>query len=76
MQKPWCVNYANTDINLKIIKNGIKQQRMIIKELFDEQVGDYCIARNSIKCLFFWPHTQELSTALKLFYLDQGDLGE
>jgi len=26
---------------------------MIIKELFEGQVGDYCIARNTIKCLLF-----------------------
>ena len=25
---------------------------MIIKELFEGPVGDYCIARNTIKCLF------------------------
>ena len=25
---------------------------MIIKELFEGLVGDYCIARNTIKCLF------------------------
>jgi len=25
---------------------------MIIKELFEEPVGDYCIADNTIKCLF------------------------
>jgi len=27
---------------------------MIIKELFEGPVGDYCIARNTIKCLFDW----------------------
>jgi len=26
---------------------------MINKELFEGPVGDYCIARNTIKCLFF-----------------------
>jgi len=26
---------------------------MIIKELFEGPVGDYCIARNTIKWLFF-----------------------
>jgi len=26
---------------------------MIIKELFEGPVGDYCIARNTIKCLFY-----------------------
>jgi len=29
-----------------------KQELMIIKELFEGPVGDYCIARNTIKCLF------------------------
>ena len=28
-----------------------KQKLMIIKELFEGPVGDYCIARNTIKCL-------------------------
>jgi len=28
---------------------------MIIKELFDGPVGDYCIARNTVKCLFSLP---------------------
>jgi len=28
---------------------------MIIKELFEGLVGDYCIARNTIKCLFIQP---------------------
>jgi len=27
---------------------------MIIKELFEGPVGDYCTARNTIKCLFFF----------------------
>jgi len=26
---------------------------MINKELFEGPVGDYCIARNTIKCLFY-----------------------
>ena len=34
------------------IVNGKKQELMIIKELFEGPVGDYCIARNTIKCLF------------------------
>jgi len=46
-------NYTNTDFNLKLIKNGNKQERMIIKELFEGPVGDYCIACNIIKCLLF-----------------------
>ena len=41
----------STDFNLKLIINGNKQERMIIKELFEGPVGDYCIARNTIKCL-------------------------
>jgi len=32
--------------------NGKKQELMIIKELFEGPVGDYCIARNTIKYLF------------------------
>jgi len=30
------------------IVNGKKQELMIIKELFEGQVGDYCIARNTL----------------------------
>ena len=45
-------NYTNTDFNLKIIINGNKQERMIIKERFEGPEGDYCIARNTVKCLF------------------------
>jgi len=33
------------------IINSKKQELMIIKELFEGPVGDYCIARNTIKCL-------------------------
>jgi len=36
----------------ELIINGNKQELMIIKELFEGPVGDYCIARNTIKCLF------------------------
>jgi len=36
----------------KIIINGKIQGLMMIKELFEGPVGDYCIARNTIKCLF------------------------
>ena len=32
--------------------SGKKQELMIIKELFEGPVGDYCIARITIKCLF------------------------
>jgi len=35
------------------IINGKKQELMIIKELFKRPVEDYCIARNTIKCLLF-----------------------
>ena len=34
--------------------NGKKQELMIIKELFEALVGDYCIARNTIKCLLIY----------------------
>ena len=37
---------------VELIINGNKQELMIIKELFEGPVGDYCSARNSIKCLF------------------------
>ena len=33
------------------IINGKKQELVIIKELFEGPEGDYCIARNTIKCL-------------------------
>jgi len=36
----------------ELIINSNKQELMIIKELFEGPVGDYCIARNTIKCLF------------------------
>jgi len=39
-------------LKVKLIINGNKQELMIIKELFEGPVGDYCIARNTIKCLF------------------------
>jgi len=34
------------------IINGKKQELMIFKELFEGPVGDYCIASNTMKCLF------------------------
>jgi len=40
-------------MKVDLIINDNKQELMIIKELFEGQVGDYCIARNTIKCLFF-----------------------
>jgi hypothetical protein len=52
---------------------------MTIKELFEGPVGDYCIARNTIKCLFIVAFLTYLEDALassvweklllKLFYL-------
>jgi len=39
-------------LKVELIINGNKQKLMIIKELFMGPVGDYCIARNTIKCLF------------------------
>ena len=32
-------NYTSTDLNMKLIINGNKQERMIIKELFEGPVG-------------------------------------
>jgi len=37
---------------LKFIINSNTQECMTIEELFEGPVGDYCIARNTIKCLF------------------------
>ena len=36
----------------ELIINGNKQELMIIKGLFEGPVGENCIARNTIKCLF------------------------
>ena len=38
-------------MKVDLIINDNKQELMIIKELFEGPVGDYCIARNTIKCL-------------------------
>jgi len=38
-------------LKVELITNGNKQELMIVKELFEGPVGDYCIARNTIKCL-------------------------
>jgi hypothetical protein len=46
----WSI-FSNTDFILKFIINGNTQECMTIKELFEGPVGDYCIARNTIKCL-------------------------
>ena len=40
-------------MKVDLIINDNKQELMIIKELFEGPVGDYCIARNTIKCLFY-----------------------
>ena len=40
-------------LKVELIINDNKQELMIIKELFEGPVGDYCIARNTIKCLLF-----------------------
>ena len=39
-------------LKVELIINGNKQELMIIKEHFEGPVGDYGIARNTIKCLF------------------------
>jgi len=39
-------------LKMYLIKNGNQQLPMIIKELFEGPVGDYCIVRNTINCLF------------------------
>ena len=38
-------------LKVELIINSNKQELMIIKELFEGPVGDYCIAHNTIKCL-------------------------
>ena len=38
-------------LKVKLIINGNKQELMIIQELFEGPEGDYCNARNTIKCL-------------------------
>jgi len=37
-------------MKVELILNGNKQDLMIITELFEGAVGDYSIARNTIKC--------------------------
>ena len=54
-------------LKVELIINGNKHKLMIIKELFEGLVWDYCIACNTIKCLlnFVWDITlrlQEVST--------------
>ena len=44
-------------LKVKIIINGNKQKHMTIEELFEGLVGDYCIARNTIKCLLDFDQT-------------------
>ena len=39
-------------MKVDLIINNNKQELMIIEELFKGPVGDYCIARNTIKCLY------------------------
>ena len=41
-------------MKVDLIINDNKQELMIIKELFEGPVADYCIARNTIKCLLFY----------------------
>ena len=38
---------------------------MIIKELFEGPVGDYCIARNTIKCLLFLSQILDIEGVLR-----------
>jgi len=38
-------------MKVDLIINDNKQELMIIKELFEGPVGNYYIARNTIKCL-------------------------
>jgi len=40
-------------LKVELVINGSKQKRVIIKELFEGLVWDYCIARNTIKYLLY-----------------------
>ena len=40
-------------LKVELIIHGNKQELMIIEERFEGPVGDYCIVRNTIKCLLF-----------------------
>ena len=51
--------------NVEFIINGYKQNLMIIKKLFEGPVGDYCIARNTIKCLLNKLYHLKLEVFLK-----------
>ena len=42
---------------------------MINKELFEGPVGDYCIARNTIKCLFSGQNFQSEDITKKTYFL-------
>jgi len=39
-------------LKVELIINGNKQELILIKEHYEGPVGDYGIARNTIKCLF------------------------
>ena len=45
-----------------------KQEFMIIKEFFEGPVGDYCIACNTIKCLFSWSYAHWRNVTLNIFH--------
>jgi len=47
-------------MKVELIINGNKRELMIIKELFDGPVGDYCIARNTIRCLLQKPFSKRI----------------
>ena len=56
LQKKECVHFVHRNYSFlseSWIINDIKQELMINKELFEGPVGDYCIARNTVKCLLF-----------------------
>jgi len=58
--------HRNYSFLTKLIINGNKHKLIIIKELFEGPVGDYCIARNTIKCLFDTRSTLHLVTWRKI----------
>ena len=49
-------------LKFELIINGNKQELMIFKELFEGPVGDYGIARNTMKCLFICVSTYCVET--------------
>ena len=61
LQKKECVHFVHRNYSFlseRWIEYDNKQQLMINKELFEGPVEDYCIARNTIKCLLNFNFTK------------------